>query len=110
MDDIKITDVDTLFQELDAGILAQRLGKALSHVGLGVVNTGKKGKVTLTFAFEQIGESNQVEIDHTLKVEEPTPKGKLIEENTTSTPMYVGSRGVLSIIPDTQQKLFERET
>lgn len=103
---VPITDLNSLFEELDAGVFGQKVATALSDVALGVVSTGKPGEVTITFAMKQIGDSRQLEMSHKLKYSRPTAKGKLSEENTTKTPLYVGSRGALTLIPDTQQGLF----
>lgn len=104
----QITNLETLFDELDAGVFGQRIATALSDVALATVSQERKtkGKVVVTFDLTQIGDSRQVEVSHTLSYVRPTAKGKISEENTTSTPLYVGSRGALTLIPDTQQKLF----
>jgi hypothetical protein len=43
-----------------------------------------------------------VQIGHTLKVSRPTLRGKATEEDTTTTPMYVGKGGKMTIAPDAQ--------
>lgn len=103
-----VTNLETLFEELDAGIYAQKLAAALSDVALGVasVDSKRKGKVIAEFTIQRIGESRQVQVTHKLKYVRPTAKGVLSEESTASTPMHVGPRGALSLIPDTQQSLF----
>lgn len=103
---VQTTNLEQLLGDLDGGVFAQKIATALSDAALAVAHTGKKGDVSVTFSMKRIGDSNQVEIAHTLKYTRPTSKGKVTEENTTSTPLYVGSRGALTLIPDTQQKLF----
>lgn len=106
------TSIEQLIEELDAGSLGKRLAVALSDAALGVVATGdkrKKGKVTLTFDIAQIGESSQVQIDHTLEYRKPTHRGSASEVHTTSTVMYVGTRGRLTILANETQPMFTEQ-
>jgi len=99
------TNVDDFISELDGGMFAQKLGQALSDVAAGTIDHGKgrkKGKITIELDVQQIGESHQVQIGHTLKVSRPTLRGKATEEDTTTTPMYVGKGGKMTIAPDAQ--------
>ena len=102
----KTTDVAQLFHDLDAGIFTQRLDAAMRDVALGVVTTGKKGKVTITLDLERIGDASQVKCTHAIKSTKPTIKGKVMEEATTSTPLHVGTGGVLSLFPESQSDMF----
>lgn len=97
--------VTELLDDLDAGIFVQKVTTALAEAALGVIHTGKKGKVVLTFDLSRIGDSNQVNLQHSLKYVKPTNKGKVIEEDTTCTPLHVGPRGHLSLFPATQGAL-----
>ena len=97
--------VSELLDDLDAGVFAQKVTTALAEAALGVVHTGRKGKVVLTFDLSRIGDSNQVNLQHGLKYVKPTNKGRVIEEDTTSTPLHVGPRGHLSLFPATQGSL-----
>lgn len=97
--------ISTLIDDLDAGVFAQKVTTAIAQAALGVVSTGKKGKVTITFDLARIGESNQVQVAHGLKYVKPTAKGKVMEEDTTSTPLHVGPRGHLTLFPESQQAL-----
>lgn len=101
------TNAEEILADLDGGVFAQKMGRALSDVARNVVNTGKKGEVVVKFNFKQIGESSQVQCDHTIKYLMPTQRGKVTEENTTATPLHVGANGKLTLFPDTQQRLFE---
>ena len=98
-----------LFGELDAGVFIQKVTRALTEVALGAVTTSKVGKVVLTFDVKQIGTSNQVNVHHSLKFIKPTPNGRVTEENKTETPVYVGVGGVLTILPDKQEKMFKMD-
>ncbi|PXV60696.1 hypothetical protein SAMN04487785_102424 [Dyella jiangningensis] len=96
-----------LFGELDAGVFLNKVARGLADVALGAVTTNKPGKVILTFDLKQIGTSNQVHIKHAIKMIKPTPNGKVTEENSTETPVYVGVGGTLSALPEKQEPLFK---
>jgi hypothetical protein len=99
------TNVEDFISELDGGLFVEKLGQALSDVAAGTIDHGKgrkKGKLVLELDIQQIGESHQVQISHTLKVSRPTLRGKATEEDTTTTPMYVGKGGKMTIAPDAQ--------
>ncbi|WP_110641062.1 hypothetical protein [Salinicola sp. CPA57] len=98
------TNLAELLDDLDAGVFHQKIGHALSAVATGVVQTGKAGKVTITLDVKQIASSSQVDVSHKLTFVEPTAKGKRSEENTTSTPLYVGKGGKLTLFPENQGK------
>lgn len=90
-----------LFDQLDAGIFREKVARAFADVALGVAIHGKKGRVLLTFDFARIGESTQVEMTHRVQFSKPTERGKVIEENTTSTPLHVGVGGALTVLETT---------
>lgn len=99
-------------QDFDGGVFAEKVSRGLAATALGTVNygeRGKKGKVTIELTLERIGESSQVQIDHKVVTTIPQPRGKVSEEDTTQTAMYVGKAGVLSIAPADQIALFEKE-
>lgn len=107
----KIADFCDLMPELNGGILNEMVSKALADAAIGVCYSGKpkaKGKVTLSFDITQIGTSHQVEIVHTIEQVIPTENGKTSEVHTTTTPMFVGPRGKLSINPIDQGDLFKK--
>ena len=103
-------DVATLLGQLDAGVFAQKIEAAFSNVGLGVAIHGKKGRVLLSFDFSRVGESTQVEVTHKLVFVKPTERGSVREENTTSTPLHVGSGGKLTILETTGDLFRARNT
>lgn len=90
--------------ELDAGLFNQKLSRAISDVALGVVTHGRQGDVVVTFKIKQIGDSVQVQCEHTIKRTAPTKRGKSIEEDTTTTPLYVGRNGATTLMPESQEK------
>lgn len=98
-------DIGQLLSELDGGVFAQKIARALADTAANVVHTGKKGKVTITFDLKRIAESHQVEVNHTVKFAKPTEKGSVVEDNSTKTPLYVGSNGYIGIMPQAQMAL-----
>jgi len=106
---MKPTDTSEFFNNLNAGVFAQQLGRALSDVASGVVEHNKQGEVTLKFKMKRIGESNQVAITHTLDYVEPTKRGKRREDTTLDTPMYVTANGLELFQTDPTAQLFNRE-
>lgn len=102
----KLTEI---LGEFDAGIFNCKAMETLKMVALGTVETGKKGKVIITLDFDRIGDSNSVQIHHSLTYTKPTKNGKISELNTTSTPMYVDTMGYLTISPKAQADLFQSE-
>lgn len=106
------TNLAEVLDDLNGGVFAEQVGRALSDVALGVVNNGDKkrgGKVTITFDMSRIGESTQVAVKHTLAFSKPTSRGKAGEESSGETPMHVGRGGKLTLVPDTQTRFeFDR--
>ncbi|EFI2163078.1 hypothetical protein GU813_22255, partial [Escherichia coli] len=82
------TDVQAFIGELDGGVFETKFGAVLSEVASGVMNTKTKGKVSLNLEIEPFDE-NRVKIKHKLSYVRPTNRGKISEEDTTETPMYV---------------------
>ena len=93
--------------EFDAGIFESKVCSALKMAAQGVIDAGKKGSVTIVIDLDRIGDSSSVQVKHTLKYLKPTKNGKYTEESTTSTPMYVGKEGYLTISPETQEDVFK---
>jgi hypothetical protein len=100
------TNFAELIGDLNAGVFAQQIERALSDTALGVVTNGRKGKVVITLDLKRIGESNQVAVTHKLNYVKPTMRGRATEEYATETPMHVGPRGALSLFPHEQASLF----
>lgn len=102
-----LTDMDQLMEELGGGVFSGKIERALSDAALGVTTHGRAGKVVLTFDIDPIGESDQVNIKHKLVYAIPTKRGKRMEEDNTSTPMYVGGRGRMTLLREDQGQLFD---
>ena len=106
---MKATDANEFLNSLNAGVFAQQLGRALSDVGAGVVDHGKKGKVTITLELSQIGESNQVKVNHKLDYTVPTKRGTKREDTTLDTPMYVTENGIELFQTNPTDQMFSRD-
>lgn len=106
---MKATDANEFLNSLNAGVFAQQLGRALSDVGAGVVDHGKKGKVTITLELSQIGESNQVKVNHKLDYTVPTKRGTKREDTTLDTPMYVTANGIELFQTNPTDQMFSRD-
>lgn len=105
----KPTDIHELMDSFDGGALGERIARALSETARGVVLTGEKkakGKVTVEFDIVQIGDSQQVQIGHKVTFKRPTPRGTTSETHQTSTPLYVTTRGVLTLLPNSNLDMF----
>lgn len=87
-------DFTETLQDLDAGIFSSKISRAVRDVAIGVSEHGRKGKVTIELDMQRIGESNQIQMHHTIKFEKPTKRGKQIEHDTTATPLYVSMKGL----------------
>jgi len=102
------TKVEEFFADLDGGVFEQKLSAILSDVAGAVIDHGKVGQVTIQLNLKQIGSSYQIAIDHTLKYKRPTSKGSISEDNQTTTPMHVGTKGALSFFPENQGEMFNK--
>ncbi|WP_396077162.1 hypothetical protein [Escherichia coli] len=69
-----------------------------------IVQAVTKGKVSLNLEIEPFDE-NRVKIKHKLSYVRPTNRGKISEEDTTETPMYVNRGGRLTILQEDQGQL-----
>lgn len=96
--------VQAFIGELDGGVFETKIGAVLSEVASGVMNTKTKGKVSLNLEIEPFDE-NRVKIKHKLSYVRPTNRGKISEEDTTETPMYVNRGGRLTILQEDQGQL-----
>ncbi len=102
----KVTSVEEVLHDLDAGVFAEKIGAAISQTALNTCVHGKPGRVLIQLDMKRIGESSQVELKHTLTYKHPTAKGEITEKDGTTTPMHVGPGGVLSLMPHQQRQLF----
>jgi len=100
---------DSVLEDLDAGAFMQKIQRAIGQVALGTVETRKVGTVVITLTTKQIGDSNQVNMTHSIKHTIPTLKGKVLEENASQTALYVAGTGKLTLFPDTQTRMFDKQ-
>lgn len=101
----RIYDFGQTLADLDGGVFLQKLSQAVKDTALGVVahgDSGRKGKVVVELTMQRIGESSQITMAHKLRFERPTKRGKIAEEDTTETALYVSPRIGVSIMPDNQ--------
>ena len=101
-----LTDFIDLLPDLFAGVFLGQIEAALSDAALGAVTWGDKGKkatVSISFDLTRIGETNQVAVKHSISYNYPTKRGKKSETSTTETPMHVGPRGRLTLLPTADQ-------
>ncbi|OLU15357.1 hypothetical protein BVH01_16180 [Pseudomonas sp. PA1(2017)] len=106
---MKATDTADFIGSLNAGVFAQQVGRALSDVAAGVIDTGKAGSVTLTFSLKQIAQSNQVSVNHKLAFVQPTKRGKKGEDLALDTPLFVTEEGLQLFQTNPTDQLFKRE-
>ena len=93
------TDVLQFISDLDAGTFEKKLGIALSDVAAGVVDFDKVGEVTVKFKLKHIANSAAVVVAHTISQKRPTSHGERAESDNTSTPMYIGAGGKMTLYP-----------
>ncbi|MDP5208873.1 hypothetical protein [Microbulbifer sp. 2205BS26-8] len=103
------TNVNRFISELDGGVFEEKLAHILSDVASAVTDYDRKGEVQITLKVGKIKNSHQVQIEHTLKYKKPTNHGSISEDNATSTPMYVGTKGALSLFPEKQDQMFDKK-
>lgn len=102
------TDVGEFFTDLDGGMFDHKLSIALSRVAAAVIDHDKAGEVVIKLNFKRIAGTHQVHITHGLKFTQPTSNGKVSEDETLDTPMYVGKYGKLSLAPESQLAFLDR--
>lgn len=101
------TNIEEFLAELDAGVFAQKLSRALSDVAMNVCTNERKGKVAVEFDI-QMTSSSQVKITHTIKSAKPTRRGEATEKDTTQTVMHVNSGGRMTFFPENQHQMFTK--
>ena len=106
---MKATDTSKFIQDLNAGVFADQLGRALSDVAAGCIDHGKEGQVIITLKLKQIAQTNQVNITHKLDYVQPTKRGKKREDTTLDTPMYVTPVGLQLLQTNPTDQLFRKE-
>lgn len=103
------TDVGEFITDLDGGVFDRKLSIALSQVAASVVDNNKVGEVNVKLTFKRIPGTTQVHVEHTLKYVKPTMDGKAGEEESRTTAMHVGKYGKLTLAPENQLELINRQ-
>ena len=93
------TDVQQFIADLDGGVFEQKIGIALSDVAAGAVDFNNVGEVTVKFKIKRIDNSAAVVVAHSITQKRPTSHGDRSETDNTSTPMYIGAGGKMTIYP-----------
>jgi hypothetical protein len=97
-------------EELQGGTLPSILTRVLADVGMAVAEhaSGKQtGKVVLEFAITRGKGPFQLELAHRIAYAHPTVRGKKTEEISDSSEVYINTLGHLSVVPDSQGRLFD---
>lgn len=97
------TDVTRFLEDLDGGVLAERLGVILSHAAAAATdNPKKKARVSIDLEVTNIGSGGRVGIAHKLAFKIPHEHGTQAEDHTTETVMYVNQGGEMTLEPKNQ--------
>lgn len=104
-----VTDVEEFITDLDGGQFARKLSIAVSRCAAAAVDKEKDSEVVIKLKFKKIPGTTQVHCQHGLKYVHPTEDGKSSEEETRTTPLHVGKFGKLSLAPENQMAMFDRQ-
>ncbi|MCO9088274.1 hypothetical protein KNR53_18735, partial [Acinetobacter baumannii] len=107
MSQLRSTDCEEFINDIDGGAFAKQLGYAVSKVASAAVDTQKVGEITIKLKFSKGVGHNNVTVEHKLISNAPLPKGKSVEEHGDKTPMYVNTRGDVSLFAKHTDQLFE---
>jgi hypothetical protein len=102
------TNVEAFIQDLDGGMFEKKLSLALSDVAAATCDNGGEGEVVVKFSFKKIQGTSQVHCKHTLNFCRPTSSGEASEKESRITTLHVGKFGRLSLAPENQMTMFER--
>lgn len=102
------TDVSNFLGDLDAGLVEQALSKVLSETAGAVIDFNKVGKVDVSFTLKRNATTQQINVHHKIQFKRPTSKGNKSETLEGVTPMYVGERGRMTLMPERQTDMFGR--
>jgi hypothetical protein len=107
-DNHRATDLPEFINDLDGGVYAEKIARALSDVAAGVIDHQKGGELTLKFKLTRIGNSYRVGIKHALTYKVPEANGCYSQENTTESIMHVNTGGRMTVFPENQHQLLTR--
>lgn len=94
-----VTDVDQFIDDLDGGVFKRALARGLTDAAANASTFDEKAKVVVEFVIKPTGRVT-LEVKHFLSVNLPTSNGSIVEKSETSTPMYLGKGGVMTLLPN----------
>lgn len=103
------TDLPEFMNDLDGGVFAEKVARALSDVAAGVIDFDNKGELTLKFKLDRIGNSHRVGIKHQLNYKVPEANGSYTQDNLTESVMHVNRGGRMSVFPENQHQMFGKQ-
>ncbi len=102
------TDLPQFINDLDGGVFAEKVARALSDVAAGVIDFNEKGELNIKLKMARIGNSYRVGVKHELNYKVPESNGSYSQVNTTESVMHVNAGGRMSVFPENQNQLFTR--
>lgn len=105
---LRDTDAVEFVANLDAGVTAEKMGHILTKMAHKVLEQGKQGKMTLSLTMAPLGSGSQVKVTHKLDYTVPTKSGKWSEDSTQETPFYVNPTGTVTLFPEDQSDMFNK--
>ena len=110
----KMTDATQFLADLEGGVFAAKIGAAITEAAMGTINWDRASQVVITLGLKRMGNSRQVMVDHKLLFVQPRQHGKITEEETTNTPMYVNADGTVTAFAESvltnQNEMFHKAT
>jgi hypothetical protein len=103
------TDLPEFLNDLDGGVFAEKIARAISDVAAGVIDYDDKGELTLKFKMSRIGNSYRVGIKHQLTYRVPEANGSYSQVNETESVMHVNPGGRMSVFPENQGQLLTKQ-
>lgn len=100
------TDLPQFINDLDGGVFAEKVARALSDVAAGVIDYDDKGELNIKLKLARIGNSYRVAVKHALTYKVPEANGSYSQENTTESVMHVNTGGRMSMFPENQHQMF----
>ncbi|MCE0495743.1 hypothetical protein [Vibrio salinus] len=91
------TNFPKLMQDLDAGVIANVVGLALTNVARAVSHNDKPGEVKLNMKLKPMGTNNEMaEIACSISVKEPKANGNKSEDFKYTSLAFIGKNGKLT--------------
>lgn len=103
------TNVNQFFEELEAGIVHERLGVLLTSLAAAAMRSRTASTLTLKMSIKPVESSQtQVEVKHdiTSKMTKITGRGTVQETDTGTTILYSNEDSTVSLYPTNQMDAF----